>query len=131
MVRGQETLLEQLFANLIENSLKYRREGETPRLQVESEEADRRMIRVVFSDNGIGIDPQFADRIFQLFDRLHSSKEYSGFGIGLAACRRICEIHGGTIDLDETHRPGSRFVMRLPAAEASNTQGTSEASMTP
>lgn len=119
-VRGQETLLEQLFVNLIENALKYRRADQAPQIQVESRASDNAMVKVTFADNGIGIDPQFADRIFQLFDRLHSPKEYEGFGIGLTACRRICEIHGGTIDLDESHLSGACFVLRLPAAASAD-----------
>ncbi len=73
------------------------------------------MVNLVVEDNGIGIDPKFADRIFTAFQRLHSDdKIYEGFGIGLALCKQIAESHRGVIELDATYRGGARFVVRLP-----------------
>jgi light-regulated signal transduction histidine kinase (bacteriophytochrome) len=68
------------------------------------------------TDNGIGISPEFAERVFVIFQRLHTRDEYHGNGIGLALCRKIVEYHGGTIAVDTEHTPGTRIVFTLPAA---------------
>ena len=69
-------------------------------------------------DNGIGIDPQYADRIFTIFQRLHLRGEYGGTGIGLALCRKIVEFHKGRIWLAEKAEPGARFQFTLPTTQA-------------
>jgi PAS domain S-box-containing protein len=115
-VMGDETQLIQLFQNLIDNAIKFRRAEETPTVHIS---AQKKGIDWEFSvnDNGIGIDPQYFDRIFILFQRLHSREEYAGTGIGLAICMRIVERHGGRIWVESEPGKGSIFHFSLPAVK--------------
>lgn len=114
-VPGDRALLTALFENLVGNAIKYR--GAEPPLVVVTavrQPAQREWLFTV-SDNGIGIDPQFAERIFAIFQRLHLRDEYDGTGIGLALCRKIVDFHGGRIWLDtEADGPGATFRFTLP-----------------
>jgi light-regulated signal transduction histidine kinase (bacteriophytochrome) len=94
-VPGDPTLLRQLFMNLIGNALKFRSE-QTPRVHISSEAAGE-LWSITVQDNGIGIDPRYAEKVFAIFSRLHARDQYEGTGIGLALCRKIVEFHGGTI----------------------------------
>ncbi len=116
-VRGDLALLASLFQNLVGNSLKFR-SAEPPRVAVSAELGDDGEWQIAVEDNGIGIDPEFSERIFVLFQRLHARSEYPGTGIGLALCQRIVEHHGGRIWLDTAHRPGTRIVFTLPPVPA-------------
>ena len=116
-VPGDVTLLTMLWQNLISNAIKFRHPDRDPVVRVTVEEADG-MWRFGVEDNGIGIDPKFADKIFVIFQRLHSRDTYTGTGIGLAVCKKVVEFHGGTIHLDGTYRDGARFVFTLPCAPA-------------
>jgi signal transduction histidine kinase len=109
---GDESLLSSLFEILIGNALKYR--GEQPPHVHVSAERDGAHWRFSVADNGIGIDPQYAERIFTIFQRLHLRDAFSGTGIGLALCRRIVEFHGGQIWLDTNVRSGATFRFTLP-----------------
>ncbi|WP_156758625.1 sensor histidine kinase [Actinokineospora pegani] len=118
-VRGEVPLLTAVFQNLIGNAVKFR--GEAPpvvRVGVERDGAD--WVFAV-SDNGIGVEPQFAERVFVIFQRLHGKDAYPGTGIGLAMCRKIIEFHGGRIWLDTEHaeseRGGTTIRFTLPAIE--------------
>jgi light-regulated signal transduction histidine kinase (bacteriophytochrome) len=115
-VWGDYQLLVTLFGNLIGNALKYRSELE-PRITVTADDEDG-LASFAVADNGIGIDPQYADRIFVIFQRLHLRDQYGGTGIGLAMCKKIVEFHGGRIWLDTTYQPGARFRFTLPRGEA-------------
>ncbi|HET6339947.1 MAG TPA: ATP-binding protein [Polyangiales bacterium] len=106
--------LTQLFQNLIHNAIKFRRE-DPPRIDLTAE-PEGGMWRITVSDNGIGIEKRYHDRIFQMFQRLHERSKYEGNGIGLATARKIVERHGGTIGLDSTPGQGSTFFFTLPAA---------------
>ncbi|HEY0466074.1 MAG TPA: PAS domain-containing protein, partial [Polyangiaceae bacterium] len=112
LVRGDFTQLVQLFQNLIGNALKYRRAGVTPRVTVTAQSsATEHEFRV--TDNGIGIESQYFDRIFGVFQRLHTRDEYPGTGIGLAICRKIVERHGGRIWIESTTGDGTTFHFTL------------------
>ena len=116
-IEGDRALMVSLLQNLVGNAIKYRREDFPPVVRIGAErDGTNWVIRV--SDNGIGIDPQYADRIFAVFQRLHLRDQYGGTGIGLALCRRIVDFHGGHIRLD-TPDPGegAAFVFSLPEGQ--------------
>lgn len=111
-VRGDPGQLGQLFQNLIDNAIKYRN-GKGPEVHVScTRQASEWLFGV--KDNGIGIDPQYADRVFIIFQRLHTRDEYEGTGIGLAVCKKIVERHGGKIWVDSEPGHGSTFYFTLP-----------------
>jgi signal transduction histidine kinase len=111
-VRGNPRLLERLFVNLIGNAIKYRRAEVAPRVHVSARAVGEHW-ELRFADNGIGIEPEYQDRIFGLFQRLHTREEYAGSGIGLALCRRIAEAHGGEIWVRSDPGEGSTFYVTL------------------
>ena len=114
-VVGDPTLLAMLWQNLIGNAMKFHRDGVPPRLVIECRpEADQDRFLLTLSDNGIGIAPEFVDKVFIIFQRLHGRDSYGGTGIGLALCKKIVEHHGGTIWIDTTYTDGTRFVFTLP-----------------
>jgi signal transduction histidine kinase len=108
--RGQ---LYQLFLNLVGNALKYSGASAPPLVRV-SAERDGDDWRFAVADNGIGIDPQYHDYVFEVFRRLHTGAAYPGTGIGLAICKRIVESHGGRIWLQSTPERGTTFFFTLP-----------------
>lgn len=104
--------LVQLFTNLISNAIKYRG-SQTPRITVKAKRiADKWLFSV--GDNGIGIDPLYADKIFDMFARLHGKGQYPGTGIGLAICKKIVTSHGGSIWVESKVGQGSVFLFTLP-----------------
>ena len=115
VVRGEHTLLVAVFQNLIGNAVKFRR-AEPPVVRIRARD-DGPWWEFSCADNGIGVDPEFAERIFVIFQRLHSREAYVGTGIGLALCRKIIEFHGGRIWLDTHHRGGTCFRFTLPKAK--------------
>ncbi len=115
-VMGDATLLRVVFQNLIGNAIKFRRSEAAPRAELSAvREGACWKFRV--SDNGIGIDAEYAERIFVIFQRLHTRSQYEGTGIGLAMCRKIVEYHGGRmwLDTDIPAGEGSTFYFTLPA----------------
>jgi signal transduction histidine kinase len=115
VVLGDLAQLVQVFRNLIDNALKFRGDG-PPVVRVEAQREGGQW-RVTVRDNGIGIDPRFADRLFVLFERLHGREAYPGTGIGLAICKKIVERHGGRIGVDSTPGQGATFWFTLPPSE--------------
>jgi len=111
VVFGNEMRLVRVFANLLGNSIKYRR-SDPPRIHVSAREQDG-FWRFEFRDNGIGIAPQYWTEVFQVFKRLHG-KEVSGSGIGLALCKRVVENHGGAIGVESQPGEGSTFFFTIP-----------------
>ena len=112
-VQGDASQLRQVFQNLIDNAIEYSGD-EPPRIHVSAtdrDEADEISVR----DEGIGIDPDDQERIFEVFERLHGREEYDGTGIGLALCQRIVERHGGRLRVDSEPGEGSTFSFTLPA----------------
>jgi signal transduction histidine kinase len=116
-LNGDPTLLALLWQNLIGNAMKFRRPETVPRIVIDcapgAGERDGFWLLSV-TDNGIGIEAEFADKVFVIFQRLHGRDTYSGTGIGLAVCRKIVEHHGGTIWIDTSYTDGTRFCFTLP-----------------
>lgn len=108
--------MRQLFQNLIGNAIKYRKEGCTPVIDVFAAPLGDR-VRLVVRDDGIGFDPKYAERIFDVFERLHGRKEYEGTGIGLALCRKIVRRHGGEIGATSEPGEGATFTAVLPVRQ--------------
>ena len=115
-VVADRSQLVQLFQNLIANSVKFRKSDTPPRIHVSTEQQDAGWTFSI-RDNGIGIDPRYFDRIFTIFQRLHTKQAYPGTGIGLALCKRIVERHGGRIRVDSEPEKGTVFRFTLPLAD--------------
>ncbi|MET9497901.1 CHASE3 domain-containing protein [Streptomyces sp. NPDC006552] len=115
-VTGDATQLGILWQNLIANAVKFRHADRAPEITIEAVR-DGALWRFAVSDNGIGIAAEFAEKVFVIFQRLHTKDAYPGSGIGLAMCKKITEFHGGTIGVDPDHAPGTRIVFTLAAAE--------------
>lgn len=118
--------IQQLFTNLINNSLKYSKENIPPKIDIKVKKVEAKnenkipfndkskFYKITFTDNGIGFDPQYSERIFMLFNRLHNKDEYSGTGIGLAICKKIVDNHKGFIYADGKPNNGAKFTIYLP-----------------
>ncbi len=112
-VQGNQTYMASIFSNLIRNALIYRDKTRTPEITIGyAEQMDT--FEFFVKDNGIGIDPKFTDRIFEMFKRLHGEKEYPGTGIGLAFCKKVVELSGGKIWVDSQPGQGSTFRFTYP-----------------
>lgn len=135
-ILADERQLEQLFQNLLANAIKFRGEA-PPQIHVAARRFDD--LRAsglhrdddsgpgwMFSvrDNGIGLDPQFASKIFMIFQRLHQRGEYAGTGIGLAVCKRIVERHGGRISVESSPGAGATFHFTIPDGIQGQPRGT-------
>jgi len=126
-IDGDPTQMRQLFQNLIANALKFQKPGVPPVVEVRGElvvgsgidsmGAPVADCRITVKDNGIGFDPKYLDRIFQVFQRLHGREEYEGTGVGLAICRKIAERHGGTISAESRVGDGAMFIVTIPARQ--------------
>ncbi len=128
-IDADQTQMGQLFQNLIANALKFKKEDLAPKVSVNSEifkgelssisrSMPEDLVRITVSDNGIGFDEKYLDRIFTPFQRLHGRNEYEGTGIGLAVCRKIVERHGGSLTAKSTPGEGSTFIVVLPLKQS-------------
>ena len=115
-VDGDPILLRQLFTNLLGNAVKFARPGVKPVISIEASVLPSSLVEIRVKDNGIGFDPSFRDRIFRIFERL--ATDTPGTGIGLAICRKITDLHGGTIEAASTPGDGATFIVRLPISHA-------------
>ncbi len=116
-VMGDETQLTQLFQNLVGNAIKYQNAG-VPNVHVAAAAGSDGKWTFTVKDNGLGIDPQYFDKIFGMFQRLHKRDEFTGTGIGLAICKKIVERHGGTISVESEPGRGSTFSFGLSGERA-------------
>lgn len=130
LIEADPVQMRQLFQNLIGNALKFHKPQEPPRIKVYSQMTNRahltdfsentenvsnpKFCKIVFSDNGIGFDEKYLDKIFTVFQRLHGRENYEGSGIGLSVCRKIVERHGGEITAKSSPEIGSQFFVTLP-----------------
>jgi light-regulated signal transduction histidine kinase (bacteriophytochrome) len=117
-IEADSMQMRQLLQNLIANALKFSRPGEAPAVSVRSRSIVGRngsgQCEITVSDNGIGFEEEYLDRIFDVFQRLHGRQEYEGTGMGLAICRRIVERHGGSITAKSAPDKGAAFIVTLP-----------------
>jgi signal transduction histidine kinase/HKD family nuclease len=125
VIKGSPVQLQQLFQNLLSNAIKFSRKGQTPQVWVRCQTTeighlpaglnrDRGYWELSIQDNGIGFDLQYAERIFQVFQRLHGKNQFAGTGVGLAICRKVVENHGGAIIASSQPGEGATFTVWLP-----------------
>jgi len=128
-VEGEEPLITTLFVNLIGNSLKFRRPEVPPVVRISARREEGEWV-ITVRDNGIGIEAEFADKVFVIFQRLHARDAYEGTGIGLAIVKKIVEYHGGRIWLDLDVEEGTSINFTLPVlpGAAEPATGAEEAS---
>jgi len=114
VIDADELQMHQLFQNLIGNALKFKKSDMVPVVKIDSKKADKENYILFVEDNGIGFEKKFEEKIFQVFQRLHTRDQYEGSGMGLAICRKIVERHGGTIIAESVVDEGTKFVITLP-----------------
>ena len=107
-INAIQVSLKMVFQNLISNAIKYQNGNDKPEIEIRAVELDTHW-QFSISDNGIGIEEEYREKIFQLFNRLHSSEEYPGTGMGLATCKKIVKQHGGEIWVESEPGKGSTF----------------------
>jgi PAS domain S-box-containing protein len=120
VIEGAPVLIYQLFYNLVNNSLKFHREYVQPVISIQSEMAgpgENPMVKLIFEDNGIGFEEEYAERIFNSFSRLNPKDRYEGTGLGLALCKKIVERHHGSIEARGEIDRGARFTVCLPISQ--------------
>ena len=132
-IDADPTQMRQLFQNIIANALKFQAEGRTPRVEVSCRQMVGSFLdgvpprcEIKISDNGIGFDNKYKEKIFTIFQRLHGRNEYAGTGIGLATCRKIVLRHGGLIDAEGVEGKGATFLITLPVIQQSMAQHVDE-----
>ncbi|GEM_PF-2713849 len=114
-VRGNREALSRLFQNLVGNALKFSKPGQPPQIRIDASSVDN-WVHFRVADQGIGMAPEYHEKVFRMFERLHAGTQYAGSGIGLAICRKVVEMHGGRIWIESQLGEGCTFHMLLPAA---------------
>jgi len=122
-LEADPTQMYQLIQNLVSNALKFRDAERPPLIKISAPQESNGMVTLAVSDNGIGFDEKYLDRIFQPFQRLNRDLKFAGTGIGLAICRKVVEYHGGSITATSKPGQGSRFVVSLPASQSKENVG--------
>jgi signal transduction histidine kinase len=128
ITEGNPAQLKQLMANIISNAIKFRRQGVKPEIEITLKEVsgaekmkfaleDKAYFKISICDNGIGFEAEYAERIFEVFERLHGKSEYPGTGIGLAICQKIAAYHGGALFAENNTGNGACFYIILPASQ--------------
>jgi signal transduction histidine kinase len=112
-VQGDAVMLRQAFVNLLSNAVKFTRTREVARIEVDAQHVDGELV-VAVRDNGVGFDQSHADKLFGVFQRLHSNDEFEGTGIGLAIVQRVIERHGGVVRAHAEPDHGATFAVHLP-----------------
>lgn len=115
-IKADPIQMRQLFQNLIGNALKFARKDVPPVVTIQGQALDSKEVEIKISDNGIGFESKFADKVFQPFQRLVTREQYKGTGIGLSVCKKIVERHKGKISVASEPGKGSAFTIRLPMA---------------
>ena len=126
-IMGYESQLQQLFQNLISNSIRYAKKDVAPVITIRTSfvtgdkiggvktgDEKKKFNMVIFTDNGIGFDNKYSERIFEIFQRLHGKSEYEGTGIGLSICKVVAENHEGYIKADGVEEVGTSFMIYFP-----------------
>ena len=113
MINGYFTEIKLLFQNLLINAIKFRRQDVKPQIKITTTKTTG-CHQFSISDNGIGIEQQYSERIFDIFQRLHTRSEYAGSGIGLAHCKKIIELHHGKIWMESAPGEGTTFYFAIP-----------------
>lgn len=121
IVYADPTHMRQLFQNLIANALKFHKPDVAPRITITNDDSDETYHTITVSDNGIGFEQKYVDRIFAVFQRLHDRDTYEGTGIGLAVCRKIVERYGGIIKAKSARGKGATFIIQLPKKRSKRT----------
>jgi light-regulated signal transduction histidine kinase (bacteriophytochrome) len=119
-VRGDSALVRQVWVNLLSNAVKYSCEENPARIEIGCERSAEGEQRFFVRDNGVGFDMKYVDRLFGVFQRLHSEEQFEGTGIGLANVRRIVHRHGGRTWAESTLGEGSTFWFSMPLSETSS-----------
>jgi len=117
VIKGYPTEIKQLFQNLVINAIKFRKKDTPPEIKISAIKNNGHW-EFSCNDNGIGIEKEHRERIFIIFQRLHTRSAYEGSGIGLAHCKKIVELHGGEIWVESTPGNGSIFHFTIPALDA-------------
>lgn len=116
VIRGDNDQISRVFLNIISNALKFKKDNEIPKINITSSyDAKRKEYVIGIHDNGIGIDKEYIERIFIIFQRLHTREKYKGSGIGLTITKKIIELHGGRIWTESDYGVGTTFYFSLPA----------------
>lgn len=116
-VKGDAVLIGHIIQNLVSNAFKFRKKDRIFEISFEAVRIGAGMVEISVADNGIGIEPRFAEKVFDIFYRLHDDEEYEGTGIGLAICKKIIGDHGGAIWIDKEYTRGTRIVFTLETAD--------------